>query len=126
MWMSHFWTVRLLNLDQRVINLALEGKLTEGHCKTLLSIDDNDKQYDMALYMIETGSSVREAEKKMKTRKKMKKINSEYEPIYRDIENSFQQFFGTKVKLDAGAKKGKIVIQYSSNDELERILDLIR
>ena len=119
-------TVRLLNLDQRVINLALEGKLTEGHCKTLLSIDDNDKQYDMALYMIETGSSVREAEKKMKTRKKMKKINSEYEPIYRDIENSFQQFFGTKVKLDAGAKKGKIVIQYSSNDELERILDLIR
>ena len=119
-------TVRLLNLDQRVINLALEGKLTEGHCKTLLSIDDNDKQYDMALYMIETGSSVREAEKKMKTRKKMKKINSEYEPIYRDIENSFQQFFGTKVKLDAGTKKGKIVIQYSSNDELERILDLIR
>ena len=119
-------TVRLLNLDQRVINLALEGKLTEGHCKTLLSIEDNDKQYDMALYMIETGSSVREAEKKMKTRKKMKKINSEYEPIYRDIENSFQQFFGTKVKLDAGTKKGKIVIQYSSNDELERILDLIR
>ncbi len=119
-------TVRLLNLDQRVINLALEGKLTEGHCKTLLSIDDNDKQYDMALYMIETGSSVRDAEKKMKTRKKMKKINSEYEPIYRDIENSFQQFFGTKVKLDAGTKKGKIVIQYSSNDELERILDLIR
>ena len=119
-------TVRLLNLDERVINLALEGKLTEGHCKTLLSIDDNDKQYDMALYMIETGSSVRDAEKKMKTRKKMKKKNAEYEPIYRDIENSFQQFFGTKVKLDAGAKKGKIVIQYSSNDELERILDLIR
>ena len=62
----------------------------------------------------------------MKTRKKMKKVNSEYEPIYRDIESSFQQFFGTKVKLDAGTKKGKIVIQYSSNDELERILDLIR
>ena len=119
-------TVRLLNLDERVINLALEGKLTEGHCKTLLSIDDKDKQYDMALYMIETGSSVREAEKKMKTRKKMKKKNSEYEPIYRDIENSFRHFFGTKVKLDAGTKKGKIIIQYSSNDELERILDLIR
>ena len=119
-------SVRLLNLDDRVINLALEGKLTEGHCKTLLAIGDNDKQYDMAKYMIETGSSVREAEKKMKIRKKIKKENSEYEPIYRDIENSFRQFFGTKVKLDAGAKKGKIIIQYASNDELERILDLIK
>ena len=119
-------TVRILNLDERVINLALEGKLSEGHCKALLTIEDNQKQYDMALYMIETGASVREAEKKMQTRKKMKKKNKDFEPIYRDIENSFMQFFGTKVKLDAGAKKGKIVIQYSSNEELERILDLIK
>ena len=118
--------VRLLNLDERVIKLALEGKLTEGHCKALLTIDDNQKQYDMAIYMIETGASVREAEKKMQTRKKLKKKNKDFEPIYRDIENSFMQFFGTKVKLDAGAKKGKIVIQYSSNEELERILELIK
>ena len=118
--------VRLLNLDERVIKLALEGKLTEGHCKALLTIEDNQKQYDMAIYMIETGASVREAEKKMQTRKKMKKKNKDFEPIYRDIENSFMQFFGTKVKLDAGAKKGKIVIQYSSNEELERILELIK
>ena len=119
-------TVRILNLDERVINFALEGKLSEGHCKALLAIDDNQKQYDMAVYMIETGASVREAEKKMQTRKKMKKKNKDFEPIYRDIENSFMQFFGTKVKLDAGTKKGKIVIQYSSNEELERILDLIK
>ena len=110
-------TVRILNLDERVINFALEGKLSEGHCKALLAIDDNQKQYDMAVYMIETGASVREAEKKMQTRKKMKKKNKDFEPIYRDIENSFMQFFGTKVKLDAGTKKGKIVIQYSSNEE---------
>ena len=58
-------TVRILNLDQRVIELALEGKLTEGHCKSLMAIEDNDKQYEMALYMIESGDSVREAEKKM-------------------------------------------------------------
>ena len=42
-------TVRILNLDERVINLAIEGKLTEGHCKALMSITDGDKQYDMAL-----------------------------------------------------------------------------
>ena len=119
-------TVRILNLDERVINLALEGKLTEGHCKALMAITDGDKQYDMALHMIEAGDTVREAEKKMKVRKNMKKKDEKYEAIYRDIENTFQGFFGTKVKLDAGSKKGKIIIQYSSNDDLERILELLK
>ena len=119
-------TVRILNLDERVINLALEGKLSEGHCKSLMSIDDQERQYKMALYIIESGDSVREAEKKMKVRKKASKKNDKYIPIYRDIENTFQGFFGTKVKLDAGERKGKIIIQYNSNDDLERILGLIK
>ena len=119
-------TVRILNLDERVINLALEGKLTEGHCKSLMSIDDPERQYKMALYIIESGDSVREAEKKMKVRKKASKKNDKYIPIYRDIEDRFQGFFGTKVKLDAGERKGKIIIQYNSNDDLERILGLIK
>ncbi len=119
-------TVRILNLDERVINLAIEGKLTEGHCKALMSITDGDKQYDMALYLIESGGTVRDAEKKMKARKPAKKKDVKYEAIYKDIEDTFQGFFGTKVKLDAGNKKGKIIIQYSSNDDLERILELLK
>ena len=119
-------SVRLLNMDDRVIELALQGKLTEGHCKALMSIEDREKQYNMAVYMIENGDSVREAEKKMKVRKKAKKKDERYAAIYRDIESSFQGFFGTKVKLDAGTKKGKIIIEYASNDDLERILDLIK
>ena len=119
-------TVRILNLDERVINLALEGKLTEGHCKSLMAIEDPERQYKMAEYIIESGDSVREAEKKMKVRKKASKKNDRYIPIYRDIENTFQGFFGTKVKLDAGEKKGKIIIQYNSNDDLERILGLLK
>jgi len=120
-------TVRILNLDERVINLALEGKLTEGHCKALLAIENKDVQYDTALYMIESGDSVREAEKKMQRRKNAKKTKvNEYEAIYRDIETSFRSFFGTKVKLDAGKRKGKIVIEYANNDDLERILNLIK
>lgn len=119
-------TVRILNLDERVLNLALEGKLTEGHCKSLMSVEDPDRQYEMALYIIESGDSVREAEKKTRIQKKAPKKENVYMPIYKDIENRFQGFFGTKVKLDAGAKKGKIIIQYSSNDDLERILDLIK
>mgnify|MGYP005788237625 CR=1 FL=1 len=119
-------SVRLLNLDERVIQLAMEGKLTEGHCRALMAVNDGDKQYDMALYMIESGDTVREAEKKMQVRKNMKPKDRKYEAIYRDIENTFQGFFGTKVKLDAGLKKGKIIIEYNSNEDLERLLNLIK
>ena len=119
-------TVRILNLDERVIDLALQGKLTEGHCKALMAITDGNKQYDMALYMIESGDTVREAEKKMKVRKNMKKKDEKYEAIYRDIENTFQGFFGTKVKLDQGKRKGRIIIEYSNNEDLERMLNLIK
>ena len=119
-------SVRLLNLDERVIDFAIEGKLTEGHCKNLLSIDDKEKQYQMALNIINQGNTVSESAKKMQTVKKAKKNDEKYQAIFRDIEDNFQVFFGTKVKLDAGPKKGKIIIQYNSNDDLERILELIK
>ena len=117
-------TVRILNLSPNVIELVKEGKLTEGHCKALLAVDDPDKQYQAAIHMIESGDSVREAEKQVKIKKK-KVSNDRYQPIYREIETSFRNFFGTKVKLDAKQRSGKIIIQYSSNDELDRILNLI-
>ena len=120
-------TVRILNLDERVIELVLKGKLTEGHCKALLSIDDPEKQYQSAVYMIESGDSVREAEKQMRIKKKSSpKVSSRYEAIYRDVEDSFRNFFGSKVKLSAGQRAGKIIIEYSSNEELARLLDLVK
>lgn len=118
-------TVRILNLSPEVIELVKEGKLTEGHCKALLAIEDPEKQYKVAVQMIESGDSVREAEKQVKTKKK-KTSNDRYEPIYREIETSFRNFFGTKVKLDAKQRSGKIIIQYSSNEDLDRILNLIK
>ncbi len=119
-------TVRILNLDSRVLDMVRAGKLSEGHCRALLAIPDGDKQYDMALRLLETGASVREVEQKTQLTKKLKKKDQRYEAIYRDVEDSFKNFFGTKVRLDAGVKKGKIVIEYQSNDDLERILDLIK
>ena len=118
-------TLRILNLDPRVLNLAKEGKLTEAHCRALLAYDDNDRQYNAALRYVENGESSREIERTTK-RVQPKKIDKRQEAIYRDIEDSFQGFFGTKVKLDPGKRSGKIVIQYSSNDDLARILDLIK
>ncbi len=117
-------TVRILNLSPKVIELVKEGKLTEGHCKALLRMDDEEKQYQTAIHMIQSGDSVREAEKQVKTKKK-KASNNRYQPIYREIETSFRNFFGTKVKLDAKQRSGKIIIQYSSNEDLDRILNLI-
>ena len=119
-------TIRILNLDPRVLELAKEGKLSEGHCRALLVVTDPDKQYQMALRMIEKGTSVNELEKKVYSKKKLKSTGEKYEAIYRDIEDSFQSFFGTKVTLDAKKRSGKIIIQYNSNDDLERILELIK
>ena len=64
-------TVRILNLDPRVIDLALQGKLTEGHCRSLMSIIDGERQYQMALQIIETGDSVRDIERKVKNTKQL-------------------------------------------------------
>ena len=118
--------VRILNLTPEVLEFVKDGKLSEGHCKALMSVQDAKKQYEMAVRMIERGESVRQAEKKAKLKKKSPGVDERYSAIYRDIEDSFQGFFGTKVKLDAGRKKGKIVIEYNSNDDLERILNLIK
>ena len=119
-------SVRILNLDSRVLEFAKEGKLTEGHCKALMAITDPEKQYSTAVRMIENGESVRTAEKKARLKKKSPGVDEKYQYLFRDIEDTFQGFFGTKVKLDAGRRKGKIVIEYNSNEDLERILDLIK
>lgn len=120
-------TVRILNLDSRVIDLVKEGKITEGHCKALLAVSDPEKQYEAAKYIIESGDSVREVEKQMRIKKKTNpKVKNRYQPIYQEIEDSFRSFFGTKVKLEAKERSGKIIIQYSSNEDLDRILNIIK
>jgi len=120
-------SVRILNLDERVIELAKEGKITEGHCRSLLAINDPEKQYEAAQYIIQSGDSVREVEKQMQIKKKSKPaVKNRYQPIYQEIEDSFRSFFGTKVKLEAKERSGKIIIQYSSNEDLDRILNIIK
>ena len=119
-------TVRILYLAPDVLELVKQGKLTEGHCKALAGITDEKRQYEVAMRMIERGESVRQAESKNRTTKKEKKLDPQYKYLYDDIEDKFQGFFGTKVKLDQGKRKGKIIIEYSNNDDLERMLNLIK
>lgn len=116
--------VRILNLEPRVLEMAKEGKLTEGHCKALLAITDPEKQYKTAIQMLERGATVRQVEKKARV-KETKEESDRNHILYKSIEDNFQNFFGSKVRLDAGKRRGKIIIEYTSNDDLERILGLI-
>ena len=122
-------SIRVLNLEPRVLELAKQGKISEAHCKLLLAITDPEKQYLTAMDIIERGTTTRELEqtnkeinKKQISKEELKKINI----LYKDIENTFQEFFGTKIKMAPGKKRGKIIIEYASNDDLERILNIIK
>ena len=119
-------TVRVLYLTPDVLELVKQGKLSEGHCKALAGISDPKRQYEAAIRMIERGESVRQAESKNRTTKKEKKLDPKYKYLYEDIEDRFQGFFGTKVKLDQGKRKGRIIIEYHNNEDLERMLNLIK
>ena len=117
--------VRVLNLEPRVLEMAKEGKLTEGHCKALLAITNPEKQYKTAIQMLERGATVRQVEKKARIKETKEELDRNH-ILYKSIEDNFQSFFGSKVRLDAGKRRGKIIIEYTSNDDLERILGLIK
>ena len=119
-------TLRILYLAPDVLELVKQGKLTEGHCKALAGIEDAERQYAAAIRMVDKGETVRQAESKNRITKKEKKLDPRYRYLYEDIEDRFQGFFGTKVKLDQGKRKGRIIIEYSNNEDLERMLNLIK
>ena len=125
-------TLRILNLDERVQDMVQEGKLSEGHARTLASIESPQKQYKLAMDIINLDLSVREAENMAKEEKeevKKKPTNkkkSKLEAIYKDLENRIKSALGTKVSLKPQTKsKGKIVIDYYNEEELERILEIL-
>lgn len=103
--------VRILNLDPRVIDLVLEHNFSERQCRELMRVQDPDKQYKLALGVVENGDNyddlVRKIDNDQKLPKRDKEKAQRYQAIYRDIEDSFQGFFGTKVKLEAGKRKEK-------------------
>lgn len=125
-------TLRILNLDERVQDMVQEGKLSEGHARTLASIESPQKQYKLAMDIINLDLSVREAEnmakeEKQEVKKKpASKKPSKLEAIYKDLENRIKNALGTKVSFKPQTKsRGKIVIDYYDAEELERILEIL-
>jgi len=119
-------TLRLLNLDKRVQDMLIEGRISETHARAIVVIEDNDLQYDLAQEIEKKGLSAREIEAYMRA-KKEKKTSKKKENIFaKDLENRIKNYLGTKVKIVTKTKdKGKIVIEYISNDDLDRIINLL-
>lgn len=125
-------TLRILNLDERVQEMVEEGKLSEGHARTLASIESPQKQYKLAMEIVNLDLSVRDAEELTKEEKTVakkktgKKETSKLEIIYKDIENRLKKALETKVSFRPMTKsRGKIIIEYYTSEELERILEIL-
>jgi len=124
-------TMRLTNLDERVQQYIIESILTEGHGRVLLTISDKQKQYELAQQVIDEKLSVRELERLIKkVNDEEEKDNSneninELNPYYKEIKNQLQNYFGTKVSISNKKNKGKIEIEYYSEEDLQRILDIM-
>ena len=123
-------SMRLLKLDKRVQQMMIDDMISAGHARTLITIEDPDAQYNIATKIFDEKLSVRETEKLVKLlqkpevkKEKVEKVNSF---IYKDIEEKMKAILGTKVTVDHKSNnKGKISIEYYSNEELERILYLL-
>ena len=122
-------SMRLLKLDKRVQQMLIDGMLSSGHARTLLAIEDGETQYSVAQAVFDKKLNVRDTEKLIKDLdkpEKQPKKKPANDFIYRDLENKLKDKMRTKVVIkNRDNNKGKIEIEYYSQDELERIIDMI-
>ena len=121
-------SIQLLTLDERVIKYIEEGRLPESTAKLILEQEDKEVQNELALYIVEDGLSAKEAKARLNVRgKRTTKKEIEVIKEYRALENYFSDYFKTKVEISTKKNnKGRIIINYNSNDDLERIIELIK
>jgi ParB family chromosome partitioning protein len=133
-------TMRLLNLDSRVKNYLIEDIISEGHGRALLALDIEEDQYLMAQKIIDENLSVRQIEKLIGLTKKQNDKNELQENenehynqettskiFYNDLEDKLENLFNTKVVINSKSKeKGKIQIEYYSENDLQRIIEIFK
>lgn len=122
-------SLRLLQLGLKIQELLIEEQLTSGHARTLLSLEEEEQQMEVARKIIEEDLSVRKTEilvkeikEKKKDKQKEKRIKN---PVYLEIEKQFSNVLGSKVQISKGRKKGKIEIEYYDDEDLKRIMYLM-
>lgn len=130
-------SMRLLKLTEDVQQMVIDEKLTMGHARCLIAIEDPDLQKQIALQVIDKNLSVRDTEKLMKKLQKQKESAEEEQKktaedsaltaVYEHIAEQMKTILGTKVEIRRKDKeKGKIEIEYYSQDELDRLLQLMK
>lgn len=126
-------SMRLLKLNEEVQQMVINDMISPGHARALLAIEDKDQQLAIAMRVFDEKLSVRDIEKLVKEiskpqkeKKEKQKLDSSLEVIYQNLEEKLKTLFGTKVSIiTKDNDKGKIEIEYYSNEELERITDLL-
>ncbi len=123
-------SMRLLKLDERVQKMLVDEMISTGHARAILGLEDPEIQYTAAQKVFDEKLSVRETEKLVKQllnpkQPVQKAINSQEEAVYQQLEEKLKGIVGTKVSIQRSkGNKGKIEIEYYSQDELERIIEL--
>lgn len=123
-------SMRLLKLSKKVQQMIIDDMISTGHARALLAIDDEELQYTIANRIFDEKLSVRDTEKLVKSLKAPKKETikekTEHTFVYDDLVEKMKNVMGTKVNINSKSNgKGKIEIEYYSEEELERIYDLI-
>lgn len=125
-------SMRLLKLDPRVQDLVIDGKLTEGHARALLALENGDQQLSVAEEIIKNHLTVRQVEQLIRklTRpavvKKTAAVDPQREAVIMDISEKLKRVLGTKVEINQiSKKKGRIEIEFYSDDDLERVYELL-
>lgn len=121
--------LRLLTLPKEVQELVTDGLLSAGHARVLAGLPDADKQRSFAQLVIDKGLSVRQLEELVKevpaVPKQEKKKEHVLPPELKELETSIREVMGVKATLTGTVKKGRIVLQYSSREELESLYEQI-
>lgn len=122
-------SLRLLKLEEEILNYIREGKLKEGHGRALLAVPEGKKRLALAKECVEKNLSVREIEKRSQEQvqqKKKKPLSGQFMSIFKDLEEKMGENLGTKVKIiPKNENKGKLEIEYYSKEDLERIYVLL-
>ncbi len=124
-------SMRLLRLSENIQQMIIDGKISTGHAKVLLSVENKEEQEKIAAELISKSLSVRELEKLVKKyikprKKKENKETIDYSLFYKEYEDKLKDILGTKVQINTKDKnKGRIEIDYYSAAELERIVELL-
>jgi len=119
-------TLRLLGLPDKVKEMLRDGRLTEGHARAILALDNDLARVRLAERIIAENLSVRSAEESIKRVKRRKLIPKKKISALVEMENYLKQLLGTSVKIAPGLKRGRIEIEYYGDEDLERILELFR